>query len=103
MRWLKPLEVAGKLVLATIAAALLWRPWRSARAARQLADARRFLIVRIDDRVGEALLTTPLLEALKGRGDVEVLVHPRVARVLEGHPLARRVRAFTRSLASVLE
>jgi ADP-heptose:LPS heptosyltransferase len=56
--------------------------------------------------VGEALLTTPLLEALRSAGSperspervmqVDLLVHQKVARVLEGHPAAHRVRPFDR-------
>ena len=47
------------------------------------------LLVRIDNRVGEALLTTPLLSALAERRpdlEVDLLVHPRCVRVLDGVP-----------------
>jgi ADP-heptose:LPS heptosyltransferase len=49
--------------------------------------------------VGEALLTTPLLTALKALAppaEVHVLVHPRVARALEGHPGCDRLIPFDR-------
>jgi len=96
MGWLKRLETWGKLTLASILALCLWRPGRRARAARRLEKARRLLLVRIDNRVGEALLTTPLLSALKAHDlgreiEVHVLVHPKVARVLEGHPAIDRL------------
>ena len=50
------------------------------------------LLVRIDNRVGEALLTTPLMDLLSGAGhEVHVLTHPKVRRVFEGHPHVMRV------------
>ncbi len=82
--WHKRLEGTGKRALARVASLAFRRP------ARALpAGPRRVLLVRIDDRVGEALLTTPLAMALKGLAPapaVDVLVHRRTARVLEGHP-----------------
>lgn len=89
MRFLKPLEVAAKLLLAVVASLLLWRPGRRARARAKLAAPKRVLVVRLDNRVGEALLTTPVFTALKAKPNppqVFALVHTRVARVLEGHP-----------------
>lgn len=86
---LKRLEVWGKLLVAWVGAALLWRPGRRKRAAEKLRSPRRILLVRIDERVGEALLTTPLFRALRrqpNRPEVHALVHRKVARVLEGHP-----------------
>lgn len=86
---LKALERAGKRLVALVAALVLWRPWRRAEAAAALRRAERILLVRIDDRVGEALLLTPLLATLQTRDprpEVHVLVHPKVARVLRGHP-----------------
>ena len=56
--------------------------------------------MRPDNRVGEALLTTPLLRTLKAHvhpaPEVHVLVHAKVARVLSGHPDADAVVAFDR-------
>ncbi len=94
---LKRLEIFGKYVLAVLVSALLWRPWRRARAHRKLTRARRVLLVRIDNRVGEALLTTPLLGALKALPEaprVELLVHPKAARVLRGHPQLDALHTF---------
>lgn len=55
--------------------------------------------MRIDNRVGEALLTTPLLSTLRALPhppEVHVLVHAKVARVLSEHPEATRVIPFDR-------
>lgn len=50
------------------------------------------LLVRVDNRVGEALLTTPLITRLAGAGhEVHVLTHPKVRRVLEGHPQVKQL------------
>src|SRR6478672_9767660 len=79
---LKQLEVIGKSVLALLLGALFFRPGRRARAAKRLGEAKKLLLVRIDNRVGEALLTTPLFDALAQQGgyQVHVLVHPKAAR-----------------------
>jgi heptosyltransferase III len=84
----KRLEWFFKNLFAVWMAALLWRPGRRARAPSRLAGGKkRVLLVRVDNRVGEALLTTPLIDRLAGAGhQVHVLMHPRVRRVLEGHP-----------------
>jgi len=78
-RWAK--AFVGKL-----ASALLWRPKRRL-WAQHLARVHKVLLVRVDNRVGEALLMTPLLEALAPYAQVDLLVHAKTARVLEGHPL----------------
>lgn len=96
---LKALEQIGKTVLALVAGLLLFRFGRRSRAAARLTAAKKVLLVRIDNRVGEALLTTPLLDALKAAGGYEVhlLVHAKTARVLEGHPAVDRLIPFDRS------
>lgn len=97
MGLLKRLEVWGKLLLAVLAAALLWRPGRRRRARELPLTPRKVLLIRTDNRVGEALLTTPLLRAVKalpGPPRLEVLVHPRVVRVLQGHPDIDVLRPF---------
>jgi ADP-heptose:LPS heptosyltransferase len=91
---LKRLEWFAKNVLAAALSVLLWRPGRAHRARRLLTSGRRgkVLLVRPDNRVGEALLMTPLLEALTERGfEVHALVHGKVRRVLEGHPSRARL------------
>lgn len=84
----KRLEWLAKNLFAVMMAALCWRPGRRARAGQRLQGGKkRVLLVRIDNRVGEALLTTPLVDLLFGAGhEVQVLTHPKVRRVLEGHP-----------------
>lgn len=73
-----------------------FRRGRRERVLHKLSHAKRVLLVRIDNRVGEALLTTPLLEALAGRFEVDVLAHARCVRVLDGHPHVRKVIPFNR-------
>lgn len=82
---MKRVERALKLFLAWAMALLLWRPGRAQRAVARLASARRVLLLRLDNRVGEALLTTPLVAALQGR-EVHVASHAKCTRVLDGLP-----------------
>lgn len=99
MVWHKRLELWAKLLLTLLASLLLWRPGRRRAPSKPVPLPERVLLVRIDDRVGEALLTTPLLTTLKAqepRVKVHVLVHRKVARVLTGHPAADEVIAFDR-------
>jgi ADP-heptose:LPS heptosyltransferase len=80
----KRLEWLMKVCLA-MALALVW--WRPRRAVQRERARQRVLLVRIDNRVGEALLTTPLIDALAAAGhEVHLLTHPRMRRVLDGHP-----------------
>ncbi|MDY7229990.1 glycosyltransferase family 9 protein [Hyalangium rubrum] len=100
MPWYKRLELWAKLALALVASVLLWRPGRRRPPGSTLPPPRKMLLVRPDNRVGEALLTTPLLRTLKGMPgpspEVHVLVHSKVARALSGHPDADAVIAFDR-------
>ncbi|WP_224249536.1 glycosyltransferase family 9 protein [Hyalangium gracile] len=100
MPWYKRLELWAKLLLALVASLLLWRPGRRRPADAVLPTPRKILLVRPDNRVGEALLTTPLLRTLKALPSpvpqVHVLVHSKVARALAGHPDADAVLAFDR-------
>lgn len=94
--WHKQLEGTGKRGLARLAALAFRRP-----SPPLPAGIRRVLLVRIDDRVGEALLTTPLAAALKRlrpEPAVDVLVHRKAARVLEGHPAVDRILTLDRRL-----
>ncbi|MCL2011241.1 MAG: glycosyltransferase family 9 protein [Cystobacterineae bacterium] len=79
-------ELWAKAFAGKLAATLLWRPKRRW-GAQNLSQVHRLLLVRVDNRVGEALLMTPLLEALAPHAQVDLLVHEKTARVLEGHPL----------------
>lgn len=95
----KPVEIWAKSLLALLGALLLWRPGRRRPAGTSLPPPRRVLLVRIDNRVGEALLTTPLLDTLRALPTpprVDVLVHQKVERLLAGHPAAEAVRALDR-------
>jgi heptosyltransferase III len=100
MAWHKQLETWAKLALALLASLLFWRPGRRRPPGTALPPPRKVLLVRPDNRVGEALLTTPLLRTLKAHvhppPEVHVLVHAKVARVLQGHPDADAVLAFDR-------
>ncbi len=94
--WHKRLEGTGKKALARVAALVFRRPPRALPAG-----LRRVLLVRLDDRVGEALLITPLAVALKRLQPppgVDVLVHRKTARVLEDHPAIDRLLTLDRRL-----
>jgi ADP-heptose:LPS heptosyltransferase len=97
---LKSLEHWAKLALAAVLALLLFRPWRRSRVAR-LGSAQRVLLVRIDPRVGEVLLTTPLVNQLNGR-EVHLLVHPNMVRVVEGLPGVARIWPLEKSVSALL-
>jgi heptosyltransferase III len=90
---MKRLEQALKLMLAWVMALLLWRPNRRARALERLKTAKRVLVVRLDNRVGEALLTTPVISALEGR-EVHVVTHQKCTRVLDGVPGIARLWGY---------
>ena len=97
---MKHLERLAKIFFAMVMAVLLWRPRRPLPAKKPL----KVLVVRIDNRVGEALLTTPLFDALHAAGhEVHLLAHPKMRRVLEGHPSLARIWAWRRSLTVLRE
>jgi len=79
------LEARLRVLVGWLLAVLWFRPWRSARSAR-LSTVKRVVLVRIDHRVGEVLLTTPLVNALAKTHEVHLVVHPKCARVMEGLP-----------------
>ena len=94
--WNKRLEGTGKRALARVAALAFRRPARAVPPR-----LRRVLLVRVDARVGEALLTTPLvlgLKRLEPAPAVDVLVHEKTARVLEGHPAIDRLLTLDRAI-----
>lgn len=81
-------------------AVLLWRRKRPLPAKKNL----KVLVVRIDNRVGEALLTTPLFDALGAAGhEVHLLTHPKMRRVLDGHPSLARIWDWQRSVRVLRE
>jgi len=61
---------------------------------------RRLLVVRVDERLGDLLLTTPLLRALAGSlppgGGVEALVSARYAPALAGNPHVTAIHPFAK-------
>ena len=104
MQLIKLIERLAKYVLAVLAAAVFWRPNRARTARNALLAPRRILLVRIDNRIGEALLSTPLfttLKTLRPLPEVDVLVHPAVARVLQDHPDLDKVLPLNRAFASL--
>lgn len=99
---LKRLEWLAKNALAVLVALFCLRPGRKARARARLSSVKRVLLVRVDHRVGEVLLTTPVIERLADAGyEVHLLVHPKMVRVLDGHPKVARQWAFAKTLACV--
>jgi len=97
--WHKRLEGTGKRALASVAARAFRRP-----VPALPSGLHRVLLVRIDDRVGQALLMTPLATALKHLQPapaVDLLVHVRTARVLESHPAIDRVLTLDRRLLAL--
>jgi heptosyltransferase-3 len=96
MSVLKRLERMAKACLALIAARLLWRPGQRSRA-KKIGNARSILLVRIDDRLGEVLLMTPLFGIIKKAipgARVDALLHSKTAPILSGHPEVNRVIPF---------
>ncbi len=101
VKWLERLL---KVLFAMLVAALCWRPGRRSRAQALLAakTQRRVLVVRLDNRVGEALLTTPLFDALARAGhEVHLLTHPKMRRVLDGHPSLTKLWSWERRFAAL--
>ena len=96
---IKRLEQLGKRLLAWVAIGLFMRPGRARRLSAALAAPRSVLLVRLDNRVGEALLTTPLfttLKALSPAPRVELLTHPKMQSVLEGHSALDAIHTIDR-------
>ncbi len=90
------LEVFLRHLVGWLLALLWWRPGRRSRKAL-LSTSKRVVIVRIDNRVGEALLTTPLVQALSKTHEVHLVVHPKCARVLDGLPGLTGLHVFDRA------
>lgn len=96
---LKRLEHAGKVSAGWLLGIAMARPWLRRMRDARLDAPRRVLLVRIDDRVGEALLTTPLIESVRrSLPDVELdlLVHRKALRVLSGLPGVHRLFVYDR-------
>ena len=90
----KRLEIWGRHQLATLVDLLLFQYPRSPLVDDEL---RRVLVVRFDRRVGNLLLLTPMLAALKRRlpdCDIDMVVHADMARVVHAHPALARIFPF---------
>src|SRR5262249_16549214 len=82
----------AKRLGAELMALLFFRPRRL--DPTLASNLRRILLVRVDNRIGEALLMTPLLSTLRSDPrtfEVSILTHEKIARVLEGHPAIDRL------------
>jgi heptosyltransferase III len=91
---LHAVEVFLRHVAGWCLALLWWRPWRRRRPL--LLTAKRVVVVRIDNRIGEVLLTTPLVHALAPTHEVHLVVHPKCVRVMDGLPDLAGLHAFER-------
>jgi ADP-heptose:LPS heptosyltransferase/glycosyltransferase involved in cell wall biosynthesis len=93
------LRSLGRAAVVMLASALLPRPRRP---VPPLAAIRKVLVVRPDDRVGNQLLTTPLLRALEAglpHAELHLLAPPRRAAVIPVR-LAARVVPWDRRAAA---
>lgn len=93
----KALEQLGRGALMRLAVRLWRAPPRAVAwpAGRPL----RLLVIRLDPRLGNVLMTTPLLVALRERfadAAIDCLVSPYAARVLRDHPAGVRLLPFRR-------
>lgn len=93
MSALKRLERGGRRFLVACVAWLL----SAKRHAVTLPDAPRILVVRLDERVGNLVLLTPLLATLRERfpkAVIDVLGYAKTRVLLERHPMVSEVLAF---------
>ncbi len=90
---LKSLEHLGRKLLIRILALL----FGVARRPVELDGAPHILVVRLDDRVGNAVLLTPLLTSLRQRypdATIDLLGHANPAALLAGHPAVDRFLSY---------
>lgn len=93
MSFFKQLEIAGRHLLVWVVALVLGVRRRDV----VLSDRPRILVVRLDERLGNLLLLTPLLDSLRGRfplARIEVLVNVRGAGLLGRHPVVDEALPF---------
>ncbi len=89
----KRLERWGRRWLVTLLAWLLGAP----RRAVSLPEAPRILVVRLDERLGNLIMTTPLFASLRARfpaARIEVLANHKNAALIATHPAVTRVLPF---------
>ena len=93
MGWLKALERWGRRMLVWCVGACFGVRHR----AIQLGETPRIVVVRLDERIGNLLLLTPLLDALRGRfpqATLDVVVNERGVAVLRCHDAVNGVWGF---------
>ncbi len=93
MTTLKRLELLGRRLLVAVAALLLG----VRRHTLTLSETPRILVVRLDERLGNLLLLTPLLDSLRARfplARIEVLVNARGVEIIGRHPAVDEAIAF---------
>lgn len=96
-RALKTLERLVRGAFVRLAARLLRAPQRV--VAWPHKRPLRLLVIRLDPRLGNVLMTTPLLVALRRQfadAAIDCLVSPYAARVLDAHPTGVRLLPFRR-------
>lgn len=90
---LKRIELWGRKLLVILVGVLLGVRQRKV----ELPQAPRILVVRLDERVGNLLLLTPLLATLRARfpsAEIDVLGNARGALLLERHPAVSSFSPF---------
>ena len=90
---LKQLEILGRQWLIRLFSLL----FRVPNHPLTLSTAPRILVVRLDERVGNLVLLTPLLTSLKQtfpNATIDLLANPRGKALLENHPSLNRIILF---------
>ena len=90
---IKALERRGRAVLVRLAAFFLGVPARPI----SLPEAPRILVIRLDERLGNLLLLTPLLSSLRQRfprASIELLANARGIQALAHHPSVSALLPF---------
>ena len=89
----KSLETRGRRVLMELVTWLFGARQRPL----ELGPQPKVLVVRLDDRVGNLVLLTPLLATLQARlprAHIDLVASPRGLLLLEGHPTLQRIIPF---------
>ncbi|MED5464211.1 MAG: glycosyltransferase family 9 protein [Myxococcota bacterium] len=93
MNIFKKFELAGRQWLIRLLGALFGVRHREL----TLSSPPKILVVRLDERVGNLILLTPLLTSLRRRfpdAQLDLLANPRGKALLEGHPDIDRILLF---------
>jgi heptosyltransferase III len=89
----KRLERLGRRLLGLLLGALLGRRHE----AVELGARPRFLVVRLDQRVGNLVMTLPLIDSLRARfpeASIDLLADAKNAALLARHPTLSRFRGY---------